>query len=141
MNRPCRPNAINPRPKKILSSCVDNSRPLGCPQMNWGLILKKTFQSYDLRTEFTKWREILAGRIQWRAVCGSKMPIATKETPTSSRQDIWAELRYETAPSLVQELSRKFQISKRIEQKRERKIHTVSPAGLKIRRSFSYTIP
>jgi hypothetical protein len=26
------------------------------------------------------------------AICGSKMPSATKETPTSSRQDIWAEL-------------------------------------------------
>jgi hypothetical protein len=26
------------------------------------------------------------------------MPSTTKETPTSSRQDIWAELRYGTAP-------------------------------------------
>jgi hypothetical protein len=28
-----------------------------------------------------------------------KMPSAVKETPTSSRQDIWAELRYDTVPS------------------------------------------
>jgi hypothetical protein len=36
---------------------------------------------------------VAADRNQWRAVCGSKMPSATNETPTSSRQDIWAELR------------------------------------------------
>jgi hypothetical protein len=30
------------------------------------------------------------------------MPSATKETPTSSRQDIWAKFRYGTAPSKVQ---------------------------------------
>jgi hypothetical protein len=30
-----------------------------------------------------------ADQYQWRAVCGSKMPNATKETPTSERQDIW----------------------------------------------------
>jgi hypothetical protein len=46
-------------------------------------------QSYDLSTEFIEWREMAAGRLQWRAICGSKMPSATKETPNSSRQDIW----------------------------------------------------
>jgi hypothetical protein len=28
-------------PRKILTSWVDNPRPLGCPQMNWGRTLKK----------------------------------------------------------------------------------------------------
>jgi hypothetical protein len=28
-------------PRKILTSWVDNPRPLGCPQMNWGRALKK----------------------------------------------------------------------------------------------------
>jgi hypothetical protein len=66
--------------------------------MNWGRTLKKALLSNDLPTEFAKWREI-ADRNQWRAVCGSKMPIATKQTPTSSRQDTRAELRYGDVPS------------------------------------------
>jgi hypothetical protein len=61
-----------------------------------------------------------ADRNQWRAICGSKMPSATKETPTSSRQNIWAELRYDTISSSVQKLTRKIQMSKLNEQK-ERK--------------------
>jgi hypothetical protein len=67
-------------PRKILSSWVDNPRPLGCPQMNWGRTLKKALQSNDLPTEFVKWREMAADRNQWRAICGSKMPSTTKET-------------------------------------------------------------
>jgi hypothetical protein len=50
--------------------------------MNWGRTLKQALQSNDLPTEFVKWREMAADRNQWRAVCGSKMPSATKETPT-----------------------------------------------------------
>jgi hypothetical protein len=67
--------------------------------MNWGRTLKKALQSYDLSTEFVKGREMVADQNQWRAVCGSEKPSATKETPTSSRQDIWAELRYGNVPS------------------------------------------
>jgi hypothetical protein len=52
------------------------------------LNLKKALQSNDLPTEFVKWREMAADRNQWRAICDSKMPSATKETPTSSRHDI-----------------------------------------------------
>jgi hypothetical protein len=85
-------------PRKILTSWVDNRRPLGCPQMNWGRTLIKVLLSNDLPTEFVKWREMAADRNQWRAVCGSKIPSSTKEKPTSSRQDISAELRYSTAP-------------------------------------------
>jgi hypothetical protein len=42
---------------------------------------------------------LAADRNQWRAICGSKTPSTTKETPTSSRQDIWAKLRYGNVPS------------------------------------------
>jgi hypothetical protein len=86
-------------PRKISTCWVDNPRPRGCPQMNWGRILKKALQSCDLPTAFVEWREIAADRCKWRAAFGSKMPRATKETPTSSHQDIWAELRYSTVPS------------------------------------------
>jgi hypothetical protein len=55
-------------------------------------------------------------------ICGSKMPSATKETPTSSRRDIWAKLRYGTVTSWVQKLARKFQMSKQNEQKERTKI-------------------
>jgi hypothetical protein len=41
---------------------------------------KKALQSNDLPTEFVKWREMAADRNQWRAICGSKIPSATKET-------------------------------------------------------------
>jgi hypothetical protein len=67
--------------------------------MNWGRALKKALQNYDLPTEFAKWREMAADRNQWHAICGSKTPSATKETPTFYRHDTWAELRYGTVPS------------------------------------------
>jgi hypothetical protein len=85
-------------PRKVLNSWVDNTRPLGCPQMNWGRTLKKVLQSYDLPTEFVKWGERVADRNQWRAIRGSKTPSTTKETLASSRQDIWAKLRHGTVP-------------------------------------------
>jgi hypothetical protein len=126
-------------PRKTLTSWVGNPRPLGCPLMNWGRTLKKSLQNNDLPTEFVKWREMAPDRSHWRAICGSKTPRTTKETPTSSRQDNWAELRYGNLPSWVQKLTRKIQMSKQNEQKEIEKIHTVRPAGLKTRRSFSYT--
>jgi hypothetical protein len=58
---------------------------------------KKALQSNDLPTEFAKWREMAADRNQWRAVCGSKMPSATKETPTSSTHDKTSGLSFDTA--------------------------------------------
>jgi hypothetical protein len=67
--------------------------------MNWGRTLKTALQINDLPTEFAKWREMAADRNQWRAVCGPEMPSATKETPTSSRQEIWAQLRNGNVPS------------------------------------------
>jgi hypothetical protein len=54
------------------------------PTNELGRTLKKTLQSYDLPTEFANRREIAADRNQWRAVCASKTPSATKETPASS---------------------------------------------------------
>jgi hypothetical protein len=67
--------------------------------MKWGRNLKKALLCNHLSAAFFKRREITADRNQWRTVCGSVGPSATKETPTSSRQDIWAELRYGTVPS------------------------------------------
>jgi hypothetical protein len=57
------------------------------PTNEQGLNSEKALQSYDLPTEFVKWREMAADRNQWRAICGSKMPSSTKETPASSQQD------------------------------------------------------
>jgi hypothetical protein len=104
-------------PRKILTCLVDNPRPLGWQQMNRGRTLKKELPSNDLSTEFFKRREIAADRNLWCAVCGSKMPSASKETPTSSRQDIWAELPYGNVPSWVQKFTRKLHMSKQNEQK------------------------
>jgi hypothetical protein len=59
----------------------------------------QALQSNDLPIEFFKWREMAADRNQWRAICGSKMPSATKETPTSPQKVIWATLRYGNLPS------------------------------------------
>jgi hypothetical protein len=98
--------------------------------------LKKALLSNDLPTDFVKWREITADQNQWRAVCDSKMPSATKETLVSSRQDIWAELRYGTALSQVQKLTRKFQMSN-CNQQRIRKIHNFGTTEFKNLRSFS----
>jgi hypothetical protein len=47
-----------------------------------------TVDFFDGQAEFASWRKMAADRNQWRAVCGSKMPSATKETPTSSREGI-----------------------------------------------------
>jgi hypothetical protein len=71
-------------PRKILTSWVVNPRPLGCPQMNWGRTLKKALQNYGLPTEFAKRREMAADRNQWRAICGSKIPSATKSEKTNT---------------------------------------------------------
>jgi hypothetical protein len=68
-----------------------------------------------------KWREMATDRNQWRAVRGSKTPSATKETPISSRQDIWAKLRYGNVPSRAQKLTRKLQMSKQNEQEEREK--------------------
>jgi hypothetical protein len=46
--------------------------------MNWGRTLKKALLSNDLPIEFVKWHEMAADRNQWRAICGSKTPSATK---------------------------------------------------------------
>jgi hypothetical protein len=95
----------------------------------WGRTLKKALQSYGLQIGFVKWREMAADWNQWCAICGSKMPSATKETPLSSRQDIWTEHRYGTVPSWVQKLKRKLQMSKQNEQKeREKYIQSDQPA-------------
>jgi hypothetical protein len=59
----------------------------------------QSFRVMAFQLSFFKWHGIAADRNQWRAVCGSKIPSATKETPTSSRKDIWAELRYGTVLS------------------------------------------
>jgi hypothetical protein len=83
--------------------------------------LKKALLSNDLPTEIIKWRKMAADRNRWRAICGSKTPNTTKETPTSSRQDIWAKLRYGNVPSLVQKLTRKTQMSGQDEQKEREK--------------------
>jgi hypothetical protein len=88
-------------------------------------VVEKALLSNDLPTEFAKWREMAADRNQWRAaVCGYKMPSGTKETSSSSRQDIWAELRYGIIPSSVQKRTRKFQMSKRDEQKMRRNTYS-----------------
>jgi hypothetical protein len=60
-------------PQKSLICWIGSPRPRGCSQMNWGRILKNALQSYDLSTEFVKWREIAADRNQWRAVGSSKI--------------------------------------------------------------------
>jgi hypothetical protein len=88
--------------------------------------LWKCLQSNDLPTELFKWRKMAADQNQWRATCSSKMPSATEETPTSSRQDIWAELRYGTIPSWLQKLTRKHSTSKQNERKEREKKYTHS---------------
>jgi hypothetical protein len=62
--------------------------PESVPTNKLGPNSEKTLQSNDAPTEFAEWREIVADRNQWRAICGSKTPSTTKETPASSRQDI-----------------------------------------------------
>jgi hypothetical protein len=85
---------MNPSPKKNIDNPIS-----WLPTNELGPNSKKALQSNDIPTEFVKWREMAADRNQWRAVCGSKMPSATKETPKSSRQDIWTKLRYGNVPS------------------------------------------
>ena len=84
-------------PRKLLTCWVDNPRPLGCPQMNWGRTLKKALLRNDLPSEFVKWRDIAADRSQWRVICGSSGTSGTQQTPdTTSRQAIWDKLRHGT---------------------------------------------
>ena len=81
-------------PRKLLTSWVANSRPIGCPQMTWGRTLKKALLCNGLSSEFTKWRDLAANRDEWRVICGSTSRRATnKAQPNNSRQAIWTELR------------------------------------------------
>jgi hypothetical protein len=57
-------------PRSMLICLVDNPRPLGCPQMNWGRTLNKAILSNELMSKFVR-REIAADGNQWRAACGS----------------------------------------------------------------------
>jgi hypothetical protein len=72
--------------------------------MNGGRTLKKARVNNDLSSEIVKWRKVAADRNKWRAICGSKGPRATKETPMKSRQDIVAELQHGTMPARVQNI-------------------------------------
>jgi hypothetical protein len=67
---------------------------------------------------------------QWRAVWSSIIPNATKEAPTSSRQDIWAELRYGTVPSQVKNFNTEIPDGQ-VKRTKKEKGHSVRPAGLK----------
>jgi hypothetical protein len=53
MDRPRRPDAINPSSKKLLTCWVDNPQPRGFPQMNWGRTLKVALLKNDLPAEFS----------------------------------------------------------------------------------------
>jgi hypothetical protein len=62
-----------------------------------------------------------ADRNQWRAVCGSKTPSATKETPTSSQQDIWAELDTAMYPHEYENLHENSRWANEMKKMREKK--------------------
>jgi hypothetical protein len=79
--------------------------------MIWKYIQKKPLLGNKVPSDFLKLSEVTADRRQLRAVCSSNDPSATKESPTSSRQDIRAELRRGPEPSEVQKLTRNFQTS------------------------------
>jgi hypothetical protein len=59
---------------------------------------------------------------------------------STSRKEILAELRNGTVPSRVQKNYTEIPDEQTKRTEREKNIHTVRPAGLKTRRSFSYTI-
>jgi hypothetical protein len=99
-------------PRKILTSGVDNPRPRGCPQMNWGWTLKNELLSNDLSVEFVKWREMAADQNQWRDLYCSELLSMTTATPTSSRQDIWVELWYGTSSEIPDERIERTKIEK-----------------------------
>jgi hypothetical protein len=84
---------MNPSPQKNIDLLGRQSSTSWIPTIELGPNYEKALQINNLPTELVKWREMVADRNQWRAVCGSKKPSTTKETLTSSRQDIWAELR------------------------------------------------
>jgi hypothetical protein len=48
------------------------------------------------------------------------MPSSTKETPASSQQDTWAELRYGTEPSWVQNLHGNSRSANKMNKKTEK---------------------
>jgi hypothetical protein len=86
MDRPRRPDAIYPSPKKILDLLGRQSSTSRVYTNDWDRTRQKALLNNDLPSEFVNWREIAADRNQPRAVFDSKMPSATKETPKSSRK-------------------------------------------------------
>jgi hypothetical protein len=78
--RPRHPDApFTLSPRKIYICSVENPKPLGWPQIKWGRTLEKS-KATTFQRNFS-----------------FKGPSATKELPTSSRQDFWAEKSSGTA--------------------------------------------
>jgi hypothetical protein len=101
MNKQCRSHAIPfyQAPFEILIFCgVDIPQPSNFRRsenelkMNWNLTHKIHTWVLSLQVTFSN------GARLWRAIYASKGASTARETPTSARQDFWAELRHGTVP-------------------------------------------
>jgi hypothetical protein len=68
--------------------------------LTFGLKVHVSIGAKPTKTEAFYYFDTDTSRLEINGIlfCGSKMPSATKETPTFSRQYIWAELRYGEVP-------------------------------------------
>jgi hypothetical protein len=86
MGRPRRSNAIYLSPKELFPGWVSNHGFSVAHKWTWAA-LQKMLVSYDLPSEFVRWREIAHERNRRRTICVSELSSATKETPINYRQD------------------------------------------------------
>ena len=78
-------------PRKLLTSWVENPRPVGGPQMAWGRALNKALRAAGVPSTFTKRWDLAAYRDQWQVLCGTKAG-GTVHTPPKHPRDIWAQV-------------------------------------------------
>ena len=59
-------------PRQLLTSWVEPSWPVGCPQMTWGRTLVNSLASKGISKEFKEWIAIAKDRPKWRQQTHSK---------------------------------------------------------------------
>ena len=73
-------------PRKLLAGSVEHARPVGCPQMTWGLTLNKELKSYDHPTNFGQWSTLAADRRVRQQRIGIRAPLPASSNVFDTRQ-------------------------------------------------------
>jgi hypothetical protein len=72
---------MNRVPRQLLTGLVAHSRPIGCPEKNFGRTLKKALKRNDLPTDFETWSAIARDRPR----CAAAYPLYAHAQPSDAQ--------------------------------------------------------